>query len=654
MPSLTPELIANFPLSHYADPGSIQRGRAYYKDGRAWNVELVNAGKAVILVDGNSGEYTVEIEVNKKTGELLFECDCPYADDGNFCKHMVAAALELKDYLEGENEFDDDYEDEDDEEYIVRKSVPPPAPARNWEKRLGETLALTPRRSTSPNLMRYAAVVLLTRTQMGYYGYGSNARTDYYYSLEPLILKVSDWAPLANDWRKSPQEINELLESDKHWIKSANRMFQQINPAGCLNIEPSSASFLNALSDNMRYGIGTSNLPAFLSLLAKLEIPIFLGRRYPDKIDRRVHILPDPVDININLQQDQQKLILRTGYEQNGQFIHIQNPIETITHNPVWLMLDDNIAQLHNTSALSILSSFPIEIPNAQVEIFREQYFARIAQLLPIKSDIVQWQDVHAEPIPRLYLHDNDKDKILRADLRFGYGNHELPVTKTDEPYTVETVPDTWNLIRVFRNHPREQDVIHLLTDSTYRLKRATSRYPAGSYELRARAHPFDFLMYSIPLLTRAGFEIYGEENLKAGRINRNTPTMRVHITSGIDWFDLKTFIEYGDQQVSLHDVRKALKRGEHYIKLADGSIGQIPAEWLEKYKHLWGLAEETEDGFRLSDVHLPLLDSLLEEDASLQILSPQGAPPDLIQRRERLRHFERIEPQPLPKGLHR
>ncbi|MCK7482043.1 MAG: hypothetical protein M0C28_36500 [Candidatus Moduliflexus flocculans] len=322
---------------------------------------------------------------------------------------MVAAALELKDYLEGENEFDDDYEDEDDEEYIVRKSVPPPAPARNWEKRLGETLALTPRRSTSPNLMRYAAVVLLTRTQMGYYGYGSNARTDYYYSLEPLILKVSDWAPLANDWRKSPQEINELLESDKNWIKSANRMFQQINPAGCLNIEPSSASFLNALSDNMRYGIGTSNLPAFLSLLAKLEIPIFLGRRYPDKIDRRVHILPDPVDININLQQDQQKLILRTGYEQNGQFIHIQNPIETITHNPVWLMLDDNIAQLHNTSAISILSSFPIEIPNAQVEIFREQYFARIAQLLPIKSDIVQWQDVHTEPIPRLYLHDDDK-----------------------------------------------------------------------------------------------------------------------------------------------------------------------------------------------------------------------------------------------------
>lgn len=646
MPSLTPELIANFPLSRHADSGSIQRGRAYHKDGRVWDVDLISDRKAVLIVSGDSDEYTVEIEASKKTGELLFECECPYADEGHFCKHMVAALLELKDYLEDGEELEGD-EDDDEEEYVVRKPVPPPSsPARNWEKKLGETLALTPRRSTSPNLTWYAAVVLLTRSQLGYSGYGSSARANYYYSLEPVIVKASDWQPLADARGKSPQEINELLETDKKWIKTANRIFQQVNPAGCLNINPNAASFLNTLSDNMRYGIGTSNLPAFFSMLAKLEIPVFFGSIYPNRLEHRVHILPDPVDIKIDIQQDQQKLTLRTGYEQNGQFTHIQNQIGTITHTPVWVMLDDNIAQLRNTNALTILSSFPIEIPSAQVEIFREQYFARIAQLLPIKSDIVEWQDVHAEPIPRLYLHDNNKDKILRADLRFGYGDHEVSVTKTDEPYTIETVPDSWNLIRVYRNHPREQEVVHLLTDSAYRLKRADNRYPAGSYELRARAHPFDFLMYSIPLLTKAGFEIYGEEGLKAGRINRNTPTMRVHITSGIDWFDLKTFIEYGDQQISLHDLRKALKRGEHYIKLADGSIGQIPAEWLEKYKHLWGLAEETEDGFRVSDVHLPLLDSLLEEDASLQ------PPPDLIQRREHLRRFERIEPRPLPSGF--
>jgi non-specific serine/threonine protein kinase len=66
----------------------------------------------------------------------------------------------------------------------------------------------------------------------------------------------------------------------------------------------------------------------------------------------------------------------------------------------------------------------------------------------------------------------------------------------------------------------------------------------------------------------------------------------------------------------------------------------------LNKYKHLWNLAQETEDGFRVSDFHLPLIDTLLKDDDTIQ------TPQDLSQRRERFRHFEQIAPQPLPKGF--
>jgi non-specific serine/threonine protein kinase len=641
MPALAPKLLDNFPYSQYADAQSIQRGRAYYKDGRVWNVELVTDHQAVCLVQGDSNEYEVTIEVNKKTGELSFDCDCPYAE-AHFCKHMIAAALELSEYLKDEDDFDYD-EDNDEEENIILSL--PSTPSGNWQNKLKETLALAPRKSTSPNLSRYVSVILLTRSQMGYYGYGSTARPSYYYSIEPLIIKSNEWYGLAGEEKKSPREINSFLETNKKWIKASERMFQHTNPLGCLNLDTDAASLVNILSDSMRYGIGTSNLPMLFSMLSKFDIPMFLGSRYPEKIERRVHILPNSIDVKIDIQSDETKLTLQAGYEQEGTFKHLQQKVETISNNPAWVLMDNTIAQLRNAQALSILPSFPIEIPNGQVELFREQYFAQIAQLLPIKSDIVQWHNVHSNPVPRLYLYD-DRDNTLRADLRYGYEEHELPVTKTDEQSTIETVPDTWNLIRVHRKQQREQDIIQLLTDPIYRLKRADNRFPAGTYELRARAHPFDFLLHSIPQLTQAGFEIYGEDNLKLGRINRNIATLRVSITSGIDWFDLKTFVEFGDQQISFHDVRKALKRKENYIKLADGSVGQIPAEWLDKYKHLWGMAEETEDGFRVSNFHLPLLDTLLEEDATLH------PPSELIQRRERFRHFERIAPQPLPKGF--
>jgi len=636
---LTSKLLDTYPYSQFADPRSIQRGRDYYKDDRVWDVDLVNENKAVCNVDGDSGEYTVEIKANKNSGMLTFECDCPYAEE-HFCKHMIAAALAVSEYLKDEVERDNDEGDED-EEFIP--SAPKASP--NWERKLDETLALVPRRSTSPNLTRYVAVVLLERSQMGYYGYGNANRTTYSYSLEPLIIKSNNWYSLAGGEKKSPQEINAFLETNRKWLKVSERMFQNVNPAGCLNLNMDAISLMNILSDSMRYGIGTGNMPMFLSMLAKLDIQIFLGSHNPEKIDRRVHILPDPIDIQIDMQSDENKLSLQAGYAQDGQFIHIKKQVETISINPAWILMDDQLAQLRNAQALSILPSFPIEIPTQQVDDFRERYFASIVQLLPIKSDLLHWNDIHADPIARLYLHD-DKDKILRADLRFGYGEYEASASKTGEMQSIETIPDTWDLLRIHRQPNREQYFHELLTDPKFRLKRAGASQPFGTFELRARAHPFDFLLHSIPLLTQAGFEIYGEDNLKLGKINHATPTLRVSITSGIDWFDLKTLVEFGDQQISFHDVRKALKRGEHYIKLADGSVGQIPDEWLEKYKHLWNLAQETDEGFRVNDVHLSLLDTLLEDDASIQ------TPLELVQRRERLRSFERIEPRPIPEGF--
>lgn len=637
MPSLTSQLLDNFPYSKYATAQTLQRGRDYYKDGRAWEVRMPSDQKATCLVDGDTGEYTVEIEVDNKTGDLCFECDCPYAETA-FCKHMVAAALEVSEYLKDEEENEEYDEDE-------LATLPPPTKG-DWKKKLTETLSFTSRRAPSSNLSHYVAAVILERSRMPMYGYGSAYRASYSYDIVPMIIKSNEWRALTNSEYKTREDINKFLETSKQWIKTSERMYQQPNPAACLNLSPEAVALLCSVGNMARvYGNNTNNASMFLPMFARMDVPVFVASLYPPKLDRRIHILPDPIEIQISMQHGAEGLTLYAGYEQNGQFIPIKEEVESITFNPVWLFMGNRLAQLQNASALQLISSFPIAIPNDQVDLFREQYFPLIAQSLPIKSDLVQYQDVHADAIPRLYLRDDNKEKVLRATLKFGYGEYDSPLAK-DEPYILASVPDTWNLVRIHRQPEREEYFYQLLTDPSFRLKRAGSPHPYGTLELRARAHPYDFLVHSIPLLTQAGFEIYGEENLKLGRINRNTATLRVSISSGIDWFDLKTFVEFGDQQVNFHDIRKALKRGEHYIKLADGSIGQIPQEWLEKYKHLWGLAEETADGFRVSDLHLSLLDSLLEDDAAIQ------TPPDLIQRRERFRHFERIAPQPLPNGF--
>ena len=80
MTTLTPQRLDRYPYSQYADSKTIQRGHAYFKEDRVWDITLSrNNSRALCMVDGNSGEYTVEIEVDQGSGQLYFECDCPYA-----------------------------------------------------------------------------------------------------------------------------------------------------------------------------------------------------------------------------------------------------------------------------------------------------------------------------------------------------------------------------------------------------------------------------------------------------------------------------------------------------------------------------------------------------------------------------------------------
>jgi non-specific serine/threonine protein kinase len=634
MLTLTSRQLNAFPYSLYTDAKTLQRGRDIFERGRVWDIKMQGYSKAICSVSGDTGDsndYTVEIQLNPTTGKLSFECDCPDAED-DFCKHKIAAGLELSVYLEGTEE-----EGPADTEYAAPAGGYPSSPLfSNWRNRLESLIVQAPGSvSSSAKAQSYAAVFLIWKSD------------SYYqdpYSFAPCILKAKDWYPLQSLERGDKQVVENLLDQNYEWLQYSQEINGNVNPAGCLNLAPEVIALMKTFYQYTRFFGSTSALVAFFPILAQLEIPFFLVSKSKRTVRSRLRILPNPVNIEAVFTRQAGNLVLRAGIA-GEPFAPGEHKVQILSNNPPWLLVDNLIFSLKDARQLSLLSSFPISIPESEADLFREKYLPRIAELLPIQGDLIHWSDIQADPIPRLYLHD-DQNNLLRADLHFGYGEYEVAATKAGLAQSIEPIPDSWELMRIHRQPEREQYFYQLLSDPNSRLKRANTSQPYGTFELRAHAHPFDFLLRSIPYLTQAGFEIYGEDKLKLGKINRATPTLRVNITSGIDWFDLKTVVEFGDQTISLQEVRKALKHGEHYIKLADGSVGEIPAEWLEKFKHLWNLAQETKDGFRVSEFHIPLIDSLLESNAEIQ------APPDLAQRAQRLRSFDRIASQPLPSGF--
>ena len=116
------------------------------------------------------------------------------------------------------------------------------------------------------------------------------------------------------------------------------------------------------------------------------------------------------------------------------------------------------------------------------------------------------------------------------------------------------------------------------------------------------------------------GIEVEGFEVLKNFKFNTAKPSTKIYINSDTDWFDAKVEINFGDQQITVADVKKALANKQQFVPLADGTLGVLPEEWLKRYSLLFRMGEGKTDKLKISKYHFSVIDELYEErdDAEL------------------------------------
>lgn len=71
----------------------LQRGQNYFDSGNILELNQGSNGIWYAEVEGNYGDYEVEIETNKEGNIINYYCNCPY--DGVICKHIAAVALDI-------------------------------------------------------------------------------------------------------------------------------------------------------------------------------------------------------------------------------------------------------------------------------------------------------------------------------------------------------------------------------------------------------------------------------------------------------------------------------------------------------------------------------------------------------------------------------
>jgi superfamily II DNA or RNA helicase len=157
-----------------------------------------------------------------------------------------------------------------------------------------------------------------------------------------------------------------------------------------------------------------------------------------------------------------------------------------------------------------------------------------------------------------------------------------------------------------------------------------------GAWRLAAKPMP-----RVVRELLHAGWHVEAE-----GKAFRNPGAARVDVSSGIDWFELRAEVSYGDQAVSLPQLLEALRRGDTMVPLGDGSFGLLPEEWLERFAPLAGLGMKEEGHLRFGRNQAGLLDALLAAQPEVRV-------DEIFDRvRQSLRDFQGVRIAEQPPGF--
>jgi non-specific serine/threonine protein kinase len=605
---LTPATLNVEGILAAAHSSVVERGRAYYRQA-AWRLRVERLGQqeAIIRVQG-SETYRVQVWLEDEDGVLLI-CNCPYADNDMdvVCKHGIAAVLFLRDYL--------------------RDNAPP-----TWE----EVLTRVVRPATTRAAQETANELLFFSLQQR----GSWAIVPY--TLAARLFPVTVW----ND----REAVAHIIKKDQLSTQAAKASAYGTNnnPRTYLNVTRQQASLVRLLiSSGMYYGqmYGGSSLTLDTMFTLLGDAPLFFGTD-KNPFQRALTIVHDAARIEMEMTTNADGLTLRPVAVLPDERVFSLNAreLKTVSYQPLWTLADDCL--FHLDAPHDVFTLFQegngISVPGGEEGVFLEKYVTTLAERFPLRGEAVKWEELaDVKPVPRLYLTEEESE--LRAQLRFAYGDYEVAAARNPPPESVRRNSETGALVRIQRQPLLEQERWDELSASSFGLKRHASSV-VGAFSLRSKIHPFDFLLRYVPQLAAAGYEIYGEEELTQARVNRNRPSISFNVTSGIDWFDVKAVVNFGELEVSLAEIRRSVRKRERFIRLADGTVGEIPPEWVERYRHLFALSEETEQGVRVAHHHLTLLDQLLADDE--RAVTDQ----EFKRRRESLENFQGIKEQKLPK----
>jgi superfamily II DNA or RNA helicase len=597
-----------------------QEGRVKITNGSAWEVYAMVRG-------GRTYRVNLEIEGN----ELVVHCDCP-AFEREPCKHLWATilAVEGKGYLRGDGvkgpllmvpDLDDegfydygdgDFHDDDDDEWPNDKYDQPPRNVVNLfggGGRSKEKLPTWKEQLTALGLDDRAILVGAGEewppTRRIVYVVDVQATLESQHLILDTLLQDlkqnGEWGKPRKQ-RIPRWQITSLPDGGDRQVFAMLAGSREQTDYGYYGYDYQDAYDTAPFRHRL-----TAPLPQIvLPLIARTGRCYLKARSDSDELNLVEWEEGEPWRFSISVRRDDGRPdqyvvegVLRRG-EERGDLAKAALILQgglIFTPNSA-AALDDGGA-FHWVSVLRRVGA--LFIPEDQIGEFMTEV---LSEAQPPRLDLpeeLRYEEVNARPQPCLTFKAQRQNARLRARLSFDYAPESRRcVLDKDDPrrgvYQVESRR------YILRDRDAEAAFISRLTEAGLKYVRPNHYEKQAGWEVAPTKLP-----RVVRELVAEGWRVEAE-----GKTFRNPGKVKVQVNSGIDWFELRGSIDFGETTAKLPELLAALKRGDSMVKLDDGTYGMLPEDWLNKYGLLAGLGEAREDHLRFRKTQVGVLNALI------------------------------------------
>jgi superfamily II DNA or RNA helicase len=128
-----------------------------------------------------------------------------------------------------------------------------------------------------------------------------------------------------------------------------------------------------------------------------------------------------------------------------------------------------------------------------------------------------------------------------------------------------------------------------------------------------------DISINSVPTLTRVlvgeGWRVEAD-----GHLYRRPGSSSLEVKSGIDWFELHGYVEFEGLRATFPELLAAIRRGDGFVTLDDGSLGLVPDDIVRRYGRVMEMGVATEGHVRFTSAQAALLDAWLESQPDVTV----------------------------------